>query len=192
MKKIFFIIISLALTLSAGAVNKYQLENNAVSASVNLDNGSLVGLKSKLTDWEILRDESAGCSFEANIKLADGRFFVTNAFAQVKPEVTISDNKLVFFWNNIKAGDVNLELDFRGAIEMTPDGLVFGGTIDNDSDAVIEQFSYFPGRNHSSGRNGKNAFPVYDLYKLRNRLALSERKRQRLEQSSRTRIYSDP
>lgn len=142
MKKIFFIIISLALTLSAGAVNKYQLENNAVSASVNLDNGSLVGLKSKLTDWEILRDESAGCSFEANIKLADGRFFVTNAFAQVKPEVTISDNKLVFFWNNIKAGDVNLELDFRGTIEMTPDGLVFGGTIDNDSDAVIEQFSW--------------------------------------------------
>ena len=104
--------------------------------------GANVRLAKKLTGWDILKDAAAGCSFEANIKLADGRFYVTNGGEQARPEVSISGQTLTFVWNGLSVGGEHLDIRFTGTVSMTSDGLVYGGKIENGTDAVIEQFTW--------------------------------------------------
>ena len=142
MKKTILALALSVLGATAWADNRYTLENGSMTAGIDLDGGRLVSLKSKLTGWDILKDAAAGCSFEANIKLADGRFYVTNGGEQARPEVSISGQTLTFVWNGLSVGGEHLDIRFTGTVSMTSDGLVYGGKIENGTDAVIEQFTW--------------------------------------------------
>ena len=132
----------LLLCMGLGAQQKYLLENEKMRAEVDLAQGALLGLQSKVTGWNVVEDEKAACSFEANVKLANGNFFVINAASQCRPEVTIQGDKLTFVWNGLNVGDQQLDATFTGTITMTPDGLVYGGKVVNKSDAIIEQLAW--------------------------------------------------
>ena len=45
-------------------------------------------------------------------------------------------------WNGLKAGSEKLDIGFQGRISLTDDGLVYSGTLDNASDAVVEQLTW--------------------------------------------------
>ena len=111
----------LLLCMGLGAQQKYLLENEKMRAEVDLAQGALLGLQSKVTGWNVVEDEKAACSFEANVKLANGNFFVINAASQCRPEVTIQGDKLTFVWNGLNVGDQQLDATFTGTITMTPD-----------------------------------------------------------------------
>lgn len=142
MKKIPIILSMLLLSMGLGAQQKYLLENEKMQAEVDLNRGALVGLQSKATGWNVIEDEKAACSFEANVKLANGSFHVINAASQERPEVAIQENMLTFVWKGLKVGGQQLDVTFTGTVTMTPDGLVYGGRIDNGSDATIEQLAW--------------------------------------------------
>lgn len=142
MKRIPILLSMLLLGMGLGAQQKYLLENEKMQAEIDLNQGKLLRLQSKITGWNVIKDEQAACSFEANIKLANGSFHIINASSQNRPEVTIQGNTLTFVWNTFKAGDKQLDVKFEGTITMTPDGLVYGGRINNNSDATIEQLSW--------------------------------------------------
>ena len=142
MKRIPVILSMMFFSLGLGAQQKYLLENEKMQVEVDLDRGSLIGLQSKMTGWNLIEDEKAACSFEANIKFTDGSFHVINAFSQEHPKVTIQGNAIIFVWETLKVGGKQLDVNFEGTITMTPDGLVYGGKLTNNSDATIEQLSW--------------------------------------------------
>lgn len=142
MKRIPVILSMMFFSLGLGAQQKYLLENEKMQVEVDLDRGTLIGLQSKMTGWNLIEDEKAACSFEANIKFTDGSFHVINAFSQEHPKVTIQGNAITFVWETLKVGGKQLDVNFEGTITMTPDGLVYGGKLTNNSDATIEQLSW--------------------------------------------------
>lgn len=142
MKRISLILVILLLCVGVKAQQKYVLENEKMQVEIDLTQGALTGLHSKLTGWDIIKDKRVGCSFEANIKLADGSFYVIDARSQNHPEVSVQKDSLTFVWKGLKAGDKSLDVTFIGTIAMSADGLIYGGRIINHSTAVIEQFSW--------------------------------------------------
>lgn len=142
MKRLFLILLGLAAATVAAARQTYTLENDRMRAEIDLASGALVGMQSKLTGWKMLENAAVGRAFEANVKLADGRFYVINESSQERPEVKISGNELTFVWNGLKAGSEKLDIGFQGRISLTDDGLVYSGTLDNASDAVVEQLTW--------------------------------------------------
>ena len=124
MKRLFLILLGLAAATVAAARQTYTLENDRMRAEIDLASGALVGMQSKLTGWKMLENAAVGRAFEANVKLADGRFYVINESSQERPEVKISGNELTFVWNGLKAGSEKLDIGFQGRISLTDDGLV--------------------------------------------------------------------
>ncbi len=142
MKRIYLILPMLLLSIWMGAQQKYLLENETMQAKIDPDQGTLTGLHSKMTGWDIIQNKEAGCSFEANIKLSNGKFYVINASSQERPEVTKTGDSLTFVWKGLNVGDKQLDVTFTGTIAMRPEGLIYGGKIENNSDAVIEQLTW--------------------------------------------------
>lgn len=142
MKNILTMLICITGILTAGAQNKHILENKELKATIDLNDGSLIGLESKLTGWDILSEPKYGQSFEMSIKLADGSFYVTNGKSQDKPLVKANKDELIFTWDGIKAGQSKVDITFEGRIKIDGKGLVYDGKLRNKSDAVIEQLSW--------------------------------------------------
>lgn len=142
MKKLLPLFISLIITLAVRAQPTHVLENTALKAVINLKDGSLMGFTSKATAWDILSNSSYGQSFEMNIKLKDGSFYMLNGKSQEPPKVTVNKDELLFIWNGIKAGASKVDVIFQGSIKITDKGLIYEGKLTNNSDAVIEQLSW--------------------------------------------------
>ncbi len=142
MKNIFVLFLCLFWTFGSWARQEHILENSAMRATIDLTDGSITGLESKATGWKILAEEAYGQSFEASIKLHDGSFFVVNGKSQKKPELRISNDELTFVWNGLTVGSSSVDVTFEGKIKITEKGLVYSGTLNNKSDAVIEQLCW--------------------------------------------------
>ncbi len=142
MKKVMILLMMPFFVLSAAAENIHRLENDRMVAEIDVTDGRLTGLESRITGWKIVEDASVGRSFEANVKFPDGSFHVVDASSQDSPDVYASENMIRLVWNGIKIGDNIEDIIFTGTIEMTPEGLVYGGFLENSSDGVIEQFSW--------------------------------------------------
>ena len=121
---------------------KYTLENKNLKATIDLTDGALVGLESKLTGWNILNKAAYGQSFEANIKLGNGSFYIINAKSQEEPEVKIAKEGLTFTWSKLKVASTTIDVTFEGRIQLTEKGLVYSGVLNNKSDAIVEQLSW--------------------------------------------------
>ncbi len=112
-------------------------------AEIDLASGALVGMQSKLTGWKMLENAAVGRAFEANVKLADGRFLRhQRIFAGASRSEDFGQRTDFFVWNGLKAGSEKLDIGFQGRISLTDDGLVYSGTLDNASDAVVEQLTW--------------------------------------------------
>lgn len=139
-------IITAALTIVAArmmyADGVKVFSNGDFKAGINLDNAKVVSLTNTRTGWEVISSPEYGCSFEANIKLSDGRFFVINGDDQDKPSVTGTNDGAIFVWDHLNAGGQRLDIKFTGTVKMTDDGIYFGGRIDNNSSATVEQLSW--------------------------------------------------
>ena len=96
MKRLFLILLGLAAATVAAARQTYTLENDRMRAEIDLASGALVGMQSKLTGWKMLENAAVGRAFEANVKLADGRFTSSTNLRRSVPEVKISGNELTF------------------------------------------------------------------------------------------------
>jgi hypothetical protein len=142
MKNILFIFLIVISAVKAKAEPVYTLENGTMKALFDLADGSLTGLESKLTGWNIISDFSAGRSFEAIVKLKDGTLHAINGKMQEKPDIQVNKDELIFRWNKIKVGQKILNITFGGRATITDRGLAFSGSLDNRSDAVVEQLSW--------------------------------------------------
>ncbi|MEN6455590.1 MAG: DUF6259 domain-containing protein [Prolixibacteraceae bacterium] len=142
MKNIIEILFFLFFPLTIHAQQTYTLENKNLKATISLEDGSLAGLESKLTGWNIISKAAYGQSFEANIKLGNGLFYIINAESQEKPKITITGKQLTFTWNKLKVASTIIDATFEGCIQITEKGLVYSGTLKNNSDATIEQLSW--------------------------------------------------
>lgn len=142
MKKIliFFMLFSY---MGLYAQQHFLLENGHMLAEVDLKRGSLSKLINKSTGWNVVGDnEGSTCSFEAGLRLVDGSFYSIDALSQKSPQVSMDKDKVTLTWEGFTVGGMEFEITFVGTIAMTEDGIIYGGKLINNSDAVIERFSW--------------------------------------------------
>lgn len=141
MKKVFLIIIlGLAIPLNGFAQSFLHLENDLISADFDPDNGALISYKNKLTDWDVIKRQELGQSFQMLIPLPERRYNNAYGLKQKAPVVKQIKNTITFTWEGIVSEhlDQPLPITFTGKVELNDNGLIFSGIIDNRSQYDVE------------------------------------------------------
>lgn len=142
MKKIIMVLFASLASVVLSAQQKYVFDNGVMSAALDLQDARLVGLGSDVTGWKVIDDEKSGCSFEMNIKFPDGRRRGVDVASMRHPKVKVKGNKVTFVWDRLTIGGEKIDVTFSGTVEMTPDGLVYSGKVNNRTEAEIEQLTW--------------------------------------------------
>ena len=119
-------------------------ENASFFAGVNRETGALETLINRKTGWNII-PEGSGMSFDMTVLRPDGSKSVVSGRAQQRPECMVYRDSVVFRWSHLKlnnSGQV-LDIEFTGTVRYDlRDGLVFSGTVMNDSDCRVETLNW--------------------------------------------------
>ncbi len=145
MKKLLLASVICCLFLNATySQEKIVLENENLKVVFNKSDGALINLINKKTNWEIVKRESLGQSFEMLVPVEGRRFNVISGQKQTSPEIELSDNRVVLTWKNIYSEYLHEKLDitFKGIIDLVPQGLVYSGEVINNSPYDVEYVSW--------------------------------------------------
>lgn len=124
----------------------FVLEDETLRAVFDKKTGRLVSLISKKTNWQIQGRGYLARSFRLAVPMPDRKNNGIYGERQVLRNVEISsDNKkIVFTWNKLQCDcGQELDIEFKGIIELTPNGLQFSASINNKSSFTVEAV-YWP------------------------------------------------
>src|SRR5665647_1889858 len=122
------------------------LEDAALKAVFDKNSGRLVSLVSKKTGWQIQRRGYLSRSFRLAVPLPGRRDNCVYGERQTLRNIEISNDnkKIVFTWNKLVSDcDKELDIKFKGIIELTDIGLQFTAQVDNNSPYTVEAV-YWP------------------------------------------------
>ena len=121
-----------------------MLETSSLILEFNRENGSLVRLYSKVSDWEIQKREELGLSWRLMLPLEGKRN--NNAWGQLQSKAPIceaSAEKVSFTWNGVESefGDAH-NIVLTTVCEIVNDQAVFRMHIENNSTEMVENVYY--------------------------------------------------
>lgn len=122
-----------------------SFENDALKAVFDTTNGTLVELINKATGWPIIHPDAPPLSFKMQVPLPDRRSHIIDGSQQVLSNYQRDTNgtSATFTWNALKAANGEaLDINFIGKISMTPEGLTFSATVDNQSPYTVEAVAW--------------------------------------------------
>ena len=122
------------------------LENETLKAVFDQNTGRLVNLVSKSTGWQIQRRGCLSRSFRLGIPVPGRRDNCVYGERQEPCEVEISSSnkRIVFTWEKLSSEcDNNLDIRFKGIVELTEEGLQFTASVENNSPYIVES-AYWP------------------------------------------------
>lgn len=143
-KKIILFILCIIAVFPAFSKKQLKLENENLIAIFSPSNGSLIGLKDKKTNWDIVYRERLGQSFEMLIPLKERRFHCVLGSEQTKPEIQAYADSIVFTWKSLKSKVTNqtFNIEFRGTVTLSKKGLEYSGRVINNSEYTIEYMAW--------------------------------------------------
>ena len=122
------------------------LEDSALKAVFDKNSGRLVSLVSKKTGWQVQRRGYLSRSFRLAVPLPGRRDNCVYGERQQldKVEVSNDNKKIVFTWNKLMSDcGKELDIEFKGIIELTGMGLQFTAQVENNSPYTVESV-YWP------------------------------------------------
>ena len=127
------------------ADNNIILENNTLKALFSKDNGALIELINKSTNWHIQNRKELGISFNMVVPMTKKR---NNPVYGIKQQLSScklfqDKNTVIFTWNNVKSeygGILNIKLE--ATVSLASNGLTFSMKAINNSPYTIEALSY--------------------------------------------------
>ncbi len=176
--KLFFLLFTI-LTFSRIQANGIVLENNTLKVVFNEKTGAIEQLTSKVTDWKIENRAELGLSFYMSIPLPGQRFNPIVGIKQKEPflELNEGNKKVTFTWKNLKSKNGNqLSISFKATAQLTEEGLIFTGELENNSPYVIETIRWpmlgdlvIPDKSESFSQigmdyGGMNKFEIYPKF----------------------------
>jgi hypothetical protein len=132
--------------LDENTVVPIVLEDAALKAVFDKNSGRLVSLVSKKTGWQIQHRGYLSRSFRLSVPLPGRRDNCVYGERQTSCKVDIlNDNKkIIFTWNKLISDCAKeLDIEFKGIIELTDAGLQFTAQINNNSPYTVEAV-YWP------------------------------------------------
>ncbi len=137
---IFTVFVLSVFSVNSFAQSPLKLENRLISAEFDPSTGALVSYKSKQTGWEVIKRQELGQSFQMLIPLPDRRYNNAYGIKQQPPLVTTEANAITFVWNGIVSDHFPeaLPIQFTGKVEINECGLVFSGSVENNSGYDVE------------------------------------------------------
>jgi hypothetical protein len=122
------------------------LEDATLKAVFDKKTGRLVSLISKKTNWQIQGRGYLSRSFRMAVPMPGRKDNCVYGERQVlrKVELFKDNKKIVFTWNKLQSDcGQELDIEFKGIIELTQDGLQFSAGITNKSSFTVEAV-YWP------------------------------------------------
>jgi len=120
-----------------------KLETQNLTLEFDSGTGSLVGLYSKVSDWNIIKRPHLGLSWRLMIPLEGKRNNQAWGNEQDAPEWEADENHVAFTWNQVKSrfgGTHNIKITTKCCIEK--EQAVFFMQIQNRDDLVVENVYY--------------------------------------------------
>jgi hypothetical protein len=121
------------------------MENETLKTVFSKENGALLCLLNKQTGWKAQNRPDLGLSFNLLVPMKDKRSnYVFGKKQKLKSyEVGADKKSITFIWDKLQseyAGE--LDINLKGTVTITEEGLKFGMEIDNRSQLVVEAASY--------------------------------------------------
>ena len=120
-----------------------KLETKNLALQFDPENGSLVGLYSKVSDWNIIQRPHLGLSWKMMIPLDEKRNNQAWGHEQDAPVWEADENHVTFTWNQVKSrfgGVHNITVTAQCHIEK--DQPVFSMHIENNDSCMVENVYY--------------------------------------------------
>jgi hypothetical protein len=156
MTKTIFTTITLALLLLICSIttfasqdsNVITLENEAVKVQFDKETGTLVYLLYKEINWEIARRKELAHSFRMLVpapELDRRDNTIWGKDHELKRYVLSADGtELTLHWDGLNSDAITgMPIAFQGRVKLTSDGLIFDGTVNNQSSLTIDAV-YWP------------------------------------------------
>ena len=120
-----------------------RLETKNLRLEFNKNNGSLVGIYSKVSNWNVIKRPELGMSWRMMLPLEDKRNNEAWGNEQKKPECQVSEDCITFTWDKIETrfgGVHDVTVVTKCSIEK--DQAVFRMHIDNKDKCIVENVYY--------------------------------------------------
>jgi hypothetical protein len=122
------------------------LENEILKAVFDQKTGRLVSLVSKKTNWHIQNRNYLSRSFRLAVPMPGRKDNCVYGEKQLLKDIELADNNkmIAFTWNKLKCEcGQELNIEFKGIVELTEEGLRFSAIINNRSPYTVEAV-YWP------------------------------------------------
>jgi hypothetical protein len=150
---VMIILMSAIIPSQAGgkAGKSIILENDVVKAAFDQKSGALLHLENKASHWTIMDRGELAQSFELLLPLdgaemtdEDIRYNVIKGTEQSSPEISSTSSSITFKWTGLKSNNMKepADITFIGKVELTGNGLVFSGSVTNNSSYQVEYVSW--------------------------------------------------
>jgi len=119
------------------------LENQSIKAVFNEKNGVLEQLINKNSGWLYQDRAELGQSFYLHVPLPGQRYNPVIGSKQNLSDTFLEDQKITFIWKQLDSENGGaLDIEFKGEVSLTDEGLVFTARIKNNSPYSIESIHW--------------------------------------------------
>jgi hypothetical protein len=124
------------------------LENEIVKVQFDKEYGRLVYMKYKLSSWEISNRADLAQSFRMLVPAPDLDRRDNTIWGKdhklLKYELSADGTELMLHWDGLNSDALpDMDIKFQGRVKLTADGLIFDGTVNNQSSLTIDAI-YWP------------------------------------------------
>lgn len=124
-------------------MNLVRLETKNLRLEFDRSNGSLVGIFSKVSNWNVIKRAELGMSWRMMLPMEDKRNNEAWGYEQKQPECRFEDDCVTFVWDRIesRAGGI-LDITVTAECKVEKDQAIFRMHIDNRSPLMVENVYY--------------------------------------------------
>ncbi len=133
-----------SINLLAQDNSSIVLDNDFIKLEINKTTGAIQGVYNKQTSWQLIRQPKLSMGLQLLIPLPDQRNHIAKSEDQKLSRVEkINSQGCKLFWDKIEGQRVtNLDIKVASTIRLEGSAIIFGLTVQNNSNYRIDEISY--------------------------------------------------
>ncbi len=133
-----------SINLLAQDNSQIVLENDFIKMEINKTTGAIQGVYNKQTKWQLIRQPKLAMGLQLLIPLPDQRNHNAKSEDQILSKVEkINNQECKLSWDKIEGERIkDLDIKVASIIKLEGSAIIFGLTVENNSDYRVDEISY--------------------------------------------------